>query len=208
MDGAHKHHEERSRPDLRDAILRASLEIGSEHGEDGLTMRAIASRLGLSVTALYLHYDGKPAILRALRLWGAEMLAHELAPAHEHADPVVRLLDESVRYVEWAISNPWLYRLIFQEEEIDWRTFSEAERERMMEPNLRTHRAFQQAVEQGQFRKDVDTETGPFLMWAANHGLATLILGGRISERHPVFPVRDQKEFILAFARGVVRGFA
>lgn len=195
------------RVDLRDAIIRASLELGTELGEDGLTMRAIAGRLGVSVTALYHHFDGKPAILRALRFWGADRLAAHLAPAHEHDDPVVRLIDESIRYVSFARDNPWLYRLLFLEEELDWREFNEAERVRLMAPNARTARSFQEAIAQGKFRADTDVATAPFLMWAANHGLATLILGGRISETHPAFPVRSQDEFVEAFVSSFMRGF-
>jgi AcrR family transcriptional regulator len=196
-----------ARVDLRDAILRASLELGTEFGEDGLTMRAIAGRLGVSVTALYHHFDGKPAILRALRFWGADTLATHLAPAHDHADPVARLTDESIRYVGFARDNPWLYRLLFLEEELDWREFSDAERTRLLAPNARTARCFHDAIQQGSFRADVDVATAPFLMWAANHGLAALILSGRISETHPAFPVRNQDEFVEHFVASFIRGF-
>lgn len=198
---------ERARPEVRDAILRASLELGTELGEDGLTMRAIAGRLGVSVTALYHHFDGKPAILRALRFWGADLLAAHLEPAHLLADPVDQLVEESIRYVGFARDNPWLYRLLFLEEELDWNKFTDDERARLMAPNARTARSFRDAVASGQFRADVDIVTAPFLMWAANHGLATLILGGRISETHPEFPVRNQDEFVHAFVTSFMRGF-
>lgn len=170
-------------------------------------MRAIAGRLGASVTWLYHHFEGKPAILRALRFWGADLLAAHLAPAHELGDPVDRLCEESVRYVGFARDNPWLYRLLFLEEELDWNSFTDEERQRLMAPNARTARCFHEAVAQGKFRADVDVVTAPFLMWAANHGLATLILGGRISETHPAFPVRSQDEFVHAFVTSFMRGF-
>lgn len=207
MDGSATLGEDRGRPDLRDAILRASLELGSELGEDGLTMRAIAARLGVSVTALYHHFDGKPAILRALRFWGADLLAAHLGPAHDLADPVARLCEESVRYIGFARDNPWLYRLLFQEQELDWNMFTDEERARLMAPNARTARCFHEAVAMGSFRPDLDVTTAPFLMWAANHGLAALILGGRISETHPAFPVRSQDEFVHSFVTSFMRGF-
>ena len=207
MDGSPTPPDDRVRPDLRDAILRASLELGSELGEDGLTMRAIAARLGVSVTALYHHFDGKPAILRALRFWGADLLAAHLAPAHDLVDPVERLSQESVRYIGFARDNPWLYRLLFQEEELDWASFTDEERTRLMAPNARTARCFHEAIALGKFRRDLDVMTAPFLMWAANHGLAALILGGRISETHPAFPVRSQDDFVQAFVSSFLRGF-
>jgi len=207
MDGATTIGEDRTRPDLRDAILRASLELGSELGEDGLTMRAIAARLGVSVTALYHHFDGKPAILRALRFWGADLLAAHLDPSYESEDPVECLYRVSVRYVGFARDNPWLYRLLFAEQEVDWREFSPEERERLMAPNGQVQRCFVTAVERGSFRADLDVDTAPFIMWAANHGLASLILGGRISETHPAFPVPSQDEFVHVFVSNFMRGF-
>lgn len=207
MDGSTTIGEDRTRPDLRDAILRASLELGSELGEDGLTMRAIAARLGVSVTALYHHFDGKPAILRGLRFWGADLLAGHLGPSYESEDPVECLYQVSVRYVGFARDNPWLYRLLFAEQEVDWREFSEEERARLMAPNGQVHGCFVTAVARGSFRADLDVDTAPFIMWAANHGLASLILGGRISETHPAFPVPSQDEFVHVFVSNFMRGF-
>jgi AcrR family transcriptional regulator len=199
--------EGRPRPDLREAILRASLELGTELGEEGLTMRAIAARLGVSATALYQHFDGKAAILRAIRVYGGEMLTRHLLPAHELADPVARLTEQSLRYVGFARENPWLYRLLFQEEEIDWTRVSPEEAEAMAVTQRKTVKCFVDGIASGQFRADIDIATAPFLLWAANHGLATLILGGRISETHPAFPVKDQQAFVQAFVRSVLRGF-
>jgi AcrR family transcriptional regulator len=207
MDGSATVGEDRTRPDLRDAILRASLELGSELGEDGLTMRAIAARLGVSVTALYHHFDGKPAILRGLRFWGADLLAAHLDPAYDRGEPAACLYQVSVRYVGFARDNPWLYRLLFAEQEEDWRQFSPAERTRLLAPNAKVHRCFVEAVQAGTFRSDLDVETAPFIMWAANHGLASLILGGRISETHPAFPVPSQDEFVHLFVANFMRGF-
>lgn len=202
-----KNTEERVRPDLRDAILRASLELGTELGEEGLTMRAIAARLGVSATALYQHFDGKAAILRAIRIYGGELMERSLAPSHELADPVERLFDQSIRYIRFACDNPWLYRMLFQEEEIDWKRASSEDIKGMMTSHRRTVQSFVDAVEAGRFRRDLDVDTAPFLVWAANHGLATLILAGRISESHPAFPVRNQQDFVQAFVRSVLRGF-
>jgi AcrR family transcriptional regulator len=199
--------EGRARPDLRDAILRASLELGTELGEEGLTMRAIAARLGVSATALYQHFDGKAAILRAIRVYGGELMTKHLLPAHELADPVARLTEQSLRYVGFARDNPWLYRLLFQEEELDWKRASADEIQSLLVTHYKTAQAFTDAVASQQFRPDVDVATAPFLLWAANHGLATLILAGRISETHPAFPVRDQQAFVDAFVRSVLRGF-
>jgi len=199
---------DRPRQDLREAILQASLQLGTEIGEEGVTMRAIAGRLGVSATALYQHFDGKSAILRAIRFYGFDLLEACLAPTHEHADPIERLRGESLAYIGFARTNAWLYRLLFLEEQLDWTKFSEEERAQIDHMHQRTVKAFADAIAGGKFRKDLGDATGPLLMWAANHGLASLILGGRISQNHPAFPVRDEAEFLGAFVDSILRGFS
>lgn len=198
---------DRNRPDLREAILQASLQLGTEIGEEGVTMRAIAARLGVSATALYQHFDGKSAILRAIRFYGFDLLDARLEPAHRVADPVERLRGECIGYIVFARENPWLYRLLFLEEQLDWSKFSDTEKAHVSAMHGRTRAAFDEAIAAGRFRADLAGSTGPLLMWAANHGLASLILGGRISERHPAFPVRDEQDFLHTFVDNILRGF-
>ena len=76
---------------LKEAIVRAAIELGTELGEEGLTMRGIAARLGVSATALYQHFEGKASILRAIRFHGLSLLNKELAPAFTLDDPVEAL---------------------------------------------------------------------------------------------------------------------
>ncbi len=198
----------RGRPDLREAIMRACLEIGTEAGEDGLTMRAIAARLGVSATGLYQHFDGKPAILRAVRIYGLELLARHLDGAYEAISPVDRLAGESARYISFAVGNPWLYGVLMQGEEIDWSRATEAERTLVAELQARTVGCFIDGIAAGLFHAKTDVRLAPLQLWAANHGLATLIISERISETHPVFPLASRDRFVEQFARVFLRGFS
>lgn len=55
-------------------MLRAAIDLLDEAGLDGLTMRLLASRLGVRASALYRHYPSKQALLDA-------MVEHLLGPA-------------------------------------------------------------------------------------------------------------------------------
>jgi len=66
---------------LHDGIIRAGIQLGAELGEEGLTMRAIAARLGISVTNIYQHYENKAAIVREVRFHGVAMLNAALIEA-------------------------------------------------------------------------------------------------------------------------------
>ncbi|WP_245984411.1 TetR/AcrR family transcriptional regulator C-terminal domain-containing protein [Streptomyces tateyamensis] len=50
----------------REGIARAALDLVDEQGADGLTMRAIADRLGVKAASLYHHTSGKDALIEAL----------------------------------------------------------------------------------------------------------------------------------------------
>ncbi|MCG6492904.1 TetR/AcrR family transcriptional regulator C-terminal domain-containing protein [Kitasatospora sp. A2-31] len=72
-----------SRPLLsRESIARAALDTVDEQGADGLTMRAVADRLGVKAASLYNHVSGKDELIDALaELVNAEIDLGPLAPA-------------------------------------------------------------------------------------------------------------------------------
>ncbi|MEP3116215.1 helix-turn-helix domain-containing protein [Nisaea sp.] len=64
------------RPETRGRILDAALEVFSERGYDGATVRQIAAKVGVSDPALYAHFKGKQEIFEALlKLAGPDLLA-------------------------------------------------------------------------------------------------------------------------------------
>jgi AcrR family transcriptional regulator len=192
---------------LKEAIVRAAIELGTELGEEGLTMRGIAARLGVSATALYQHFEGKASILRAIRLHGLNLMNKTVAPAFEHDDPLEQIRHSALLYINFARSNPWLYALLFGGEIVDYESQSEDERQAAYYAQHASQRAFERGKERGTLRADIDVATAPFLMWAANHGVAMLLITGRISERNPVFPIPSEEDFIRAFVESEVRGF-
>jgi AcrR family transcriptional regulator len=60
----------------RDAVLGASLALADEHGLDGLTMQAVADRLGVTPMALYRHVANKADLLDGV----VERLLDEIVP--------------------------------------------------------------------------------------------------------------------------------
>lgn len=168
-------------------------------------MRGIAARLGVSATALYQHFEGKASILRAIRFHGLNLMNRTLAPAFERSEPLEQIRESALLYVNFARSNPWLYSLLFGGEVVDFEALNDDEREAIFYSQHAIQRVFKQGKEQGKLRVDIDVQTAPFLMWAANHGVAMLLITGRISEQHPGFPVPSEDEFIRSFVESEVR---
>ncbi|MBF6557886.1 MAG: TetR/AcrR family transcriptional regulator [Acidimicrobiales bacterium] len=55
-------------PDTRQRILDVALDLFTEQGFDGTSLRQIAEQLGVTKAALYYHFESKDSILMALHL--------------------------------------------------------------------------------------------------------------------------------------------
>lgn len=191
---------------LKDEIVRVAVELGTELGEDGLTMRGIASRLGVSATALYQHFEGKASILRAIRFHGLAMINDVLGPCFEQSDPLESIASVSRTYIQFARDNPWLYGVLFTGDGIDYSALSPEERELVFFSHEKVVQRFRDAQANGVIRDGLDIETAPLLIWAANHGLATLLINGRLGSQAGALPV-DENALVENFVETSVRGF-
>jgi AcrR family transcriptional regulator len=99
---------------LRDDVLRAAMELLEEGAtEDSLTMRAVATRVGVSVPSVYLHFADKQALLDAVCEEVFETLHTALKEASEGAPhPFEGLRRQGVAYVRFALAHPEHYRVV------------------------------------------------------------------------------------------------
>jgi len=191
---------------LRANILDASLELGSKLGADGLTMRAIARRLGVSATALYQHFENKGAILQAIRLRGLKQLNEYLRPAFLLDNPVDRLTEQACRYITFGRENPWLYCLLLVEDHPGWTNLPTDEVEEVVQSTSLVRQAMVDGVQRGLLRPGLSPDEAATMLWAALHGLVMLILRGRFSEEHPQFPVENLDRLTRRFVDSLIRG--
>jgi hypothetical protein len=63
-------------------------------------------------------------------------------------------------------------------------------------------------VERGAFCKELDIANAALLLWASMHGLASLLISGRLSEAHPAYPIPDRDQFVRGFVETLVRSVA
>lgn len=89
-------------------IVAAARALLEERGEEALTMRELAARLGIRASSLYKHFPDKTAVEAALIEQGLADLGEALYRALEEPDPVAAVLRV---YRESALSSPHLYRL-------------------------------------------------------------------------------------------------
>lgn len=99
----------------RGEILEAAKRLFTEEGFAHATMRRIAGEVGVSPTAIYLHFADKEAILKAI---AEDFFAELLVELHKTQDiqgPSLTGLRNGLRtYVEFSLERADEYRLTFQ----------------------------------------------------------------------------------------------
>jgi AcrR family transcriptional regulator len=104
---------EREREEIRTRILDAARELFASEGVESVTMRRIADRIEYSPTAIYFHFRDKEALLAELCDSDFRAFAHGFNLIAQIPDPVERLRAAGRAYVEFGLSNPSHYRLMF-----------------------------------------------------------------------------------------------
>jgi AcrR family transcriptional regulator len=99
---------------LRRGLLDEALATIRAEGVEGLTLREIGARLGVSRTALYRHFADKRALLAAVATEGFSTLRQELVTAWEEGGRGPAAFESmGVAYVRFAVANPSHYRVMF-----------------------------------------------------------------------------------------------
>ena len=109
---------------LKEALISAGLEILSEQGIEGLSLRNVAKKIGVSHTASYNHFPDKQALLAAISTAGHEQLHQILLDTFEKTknSPSQVIAEIALAYLQFALDNPAIFKLMFSgalEEERD-----------------------------------------------------------------------------------------
>lgn len=97
----------------RAQIAEAALELIAEHGLDGFTTRAIASRVGITDGTIFRHFANKPEIvLAALDILEERMFAS----IPTSPDPLERLAQLFSARAEFVAAEGFFGRLVFSEQ--------------------------------------------------------------------------------------------
>jgi AcrR family transcriptional regulator len=108
-----KERREREREEVRTRILDAARELFVNEGVESVTMRRIADRIEYSATAIYFHFRDKEALLEQLCECDFREFAHGFSLIAQVPDPVERLRLAGHAYVNFGLTHPSHYRLMF-----------------------------------------------------------------------------------------------
>jgi AcrR family transcriptional regulator len=169
--------------DLRNALIKAALELAAEgHGWD-FSLREVARRAGVSHNAPYNHFAHKRELMAAAAVAGHELLRRAIKePAAKMKDSRKALRAMGLAYLNFGLTNPALYRLMFSGaiSGPDWHPESVAEcgvatRAIVEEVLLRGARS---GVFNLALTRNSELQVMALSMWAAVHGFTTLAIDG------------------------------
>lgn len=101
--------------DLHTGLLDAALEIIGEAGPQGLTIRAVARRAGVSHAAPYRHFTDKDELILAVVERGFALMQQTMQARKDSApaDALNQFAASGMAYVDFALQHPAYYRIMF-----------------------------------------------------------------------------------------------
>jgi AcrR family transcriptional regulator len=99
--------------DLREAMIDLAIKQLERGGPETLTLRGLAERAGVSGMAPYRHFADKAALLAAVARRGFANLRERLASVDDPKDPRRALVGFGIVYVRFACERPGLFQLMF-----------------------------------------------------------------------------------------------
>jgi AcrR family transcriptional regulator len=158
--------------DLRAALLAAAETELAEKGVEAFSLRQVAKRSGVSHAAPAHHFGDANGLLTALATHGFEVFL--ATQKHYEADapktPRDQLIASGLGYVGFARARPALFRLMFGSQRPDYGNAS-----------LKTaaHASFANLVTLVQHCGS-NSAQDVAMVWVTAHGLADLLIGGRM----------------------------
>ncbi len=198
-----------ARPRKQDAIdipakaIRTAVELMRRKGGTNFSLAELAKEIGCSAPALYNHFTSKDDLLLQVRetAYRESLAQKKQRYGRSDGDPLARLRDGGIAYLDFARDNPALYRLLYcppadlvppgTEDVIPVDALS----------------ALTNGVSACQakgYAKGLDAEALAFTLWSAAHGSALLALDQAVrNQKDPWENARRSIQVLIDFIRNV-----
>jgi AcrR family transcriptional regulator len=191
----------REKKELRQEILDAARDLFVREGFEHVSMRKIAEKIEYSPTTIYLYFQDKADLLDCLCEETLARLVRKQAQIDQSvSDPLERLKLSLRSYIEFGLKHPNHYQVSFMMSGL-FDDPDRAVRSRAMGEKAFDHlrQGLAHCVQQ-QLITVVDIETTAQALWAAIHGLTSLLIA------KPRFPWVDRERLIDALVENAING--
>lgn len=179
--------------DLRSTLLDAASTMLREGGIEGLSLRKLADRVGVSRTAPYHHFKDKNELLCAIAEVGFKRWQSDARQIFQQTEVSTR---EKYRqffqgYIAYAADNPEMYDLMFGR--TIWKQNSATSDLRdAAYPSFQLQvKMTKQWQEQGLMPQGEDTLRLAQVTWGTMHGIARLLIDGIYADRSHIDEMCD-----------------
>ena len=185
----------------RAEILEAAERIFVAHGYEAATIRKIADEVGVSSTALYMHFPDKSAILLEICERTIEVLLERNRDiAAKPIDPVVRVKMMLEAYMRWGVGHPNAYQLVYSVPRPATATWAP---DAAADLSAQCYDAFAGVVREiaaaGRLRNG-SADAAAQALWMCCHGVVALLAA------RPNFAWADREELIGITLDGLING--
>jgi AcrR family transcriptional regulator len=186
----------------RAEILEAAERIFVADGYEGATIRKIADEVGVSSTALYMHFQDKSCILAEIceRTY-RDLLATNSEIAQRPLDPVVRTRMMLDAYMRWGLAHPNAYQLVYCGRSPVAQPLPEGTAELSRQCYVTFASVVCEVAASGRLRAG-SAETAAQVLWMACHGLVALMTS------RPQFEWANREELMQVTLDGMLHGLA
>lgn len=169
--------------DLKTALVAAGIEILEAQGLEGLSLRAIAARCGVSHSAPKNHFGSLRGLLTAIAAEGFRRHAAAMRKGlGDDATPEMRLAAAMQGYADFAQESPALFQLMFSKHHCDFEDAALAQASSASYAILREISTGLDWAKAGLPDSQSRTE---MMLWSLAHGYATLNIAGLFNKLPP-----------------------
>ena len=163
---------------LRAAIVEAGAELARAQGPDGVVLREVARRTGVSHNAAYRHFADRDELIAEIASLANDQLEQAMLRRLDRVsetDPALRararLRETGRAYVEFALAEPGLFNVAFCPTDANETARDEAA------PYVLLGQVLDELVDSGAL-SPAERLGADVVCWSAVHGLSVLLLDG------------------------------
>jgi AcrR family transcriptional regulator len=184
----------------KERIARCALRILEAEGPEAVSMRRVATEVGITPMAIYYHFPNRERLLRIVADREFDRFAERittLRPSRSFTDQMIHIMDA---YMDYAFARPRIFDYVFSNPRPDARRFPDDFRARRSPTLNLTADTVAYWMQKGRLRRD-DVWEIAMEMWAHVHGYLMLYRGGRFNLSEEEFRI-----LVLRSLRRLVNG--
>ena len=181
-------------------IAETALKLLETGGEAGVSMRRVATAVGITPMAIYHHFADRKTLLNFVVDREFTKYSESLQATPRRGTYESQILTSMDAYIDYAFAHPRIFDYVFAEPRPGARRFPEDFRARRSPTLNPVADLLQKAMEAGYLKQD-DVWEVAMELWAHTHGYVALYRGGRFD-----LPEKEFRALVRRSIRRMIHG--